>query len=408
MNLRRLLFDPLRSGQQTPQQSQERIHFVELDSLRGLAAMSVLLLHFLEGWLEASPPHFVRYLGYIPLLTNGSAAVVLFFVLSGFVLTLPQMAPQPQSYPAYVIRRICRIYLPYLAALVLSILGCWRFHGLEMYGIQFHLTWRNPPSAHLIAEHLAFLGRYDVYAYDSPIWSLVHEMRISLIFPVLCLISLRLRAWLAFLVALTLPVIDRIIERLSGPYLGEGYPGVQSVFWSYTVGFCGIFLVGSLLARYREPIVAWLARLSAWTLSVLSLLALVLYQYASLLHIPRFLWDFTVGLGGAYFVMLALVPNSWLSRFLHLGPIRWLGSISYSLYLLHVPVLLVVSILLYRKVPDGVMLATFLVLSLLAAAAFHRVVELPSIRLGRTLANRLDKRIKPSANEASPDVMLST
>ena len=72
------------------------------------------------------------------------------------------------------------------------------------------------------------------------------------------------------------------------------------------------------------------------------------------------------------------------------------------------PVLLIVSILLYRKVPDGVMLATFLVLSLLAAAAFHRVVELPSIRLGRMLANRIRRRIKPSANEASQDTMLST
>ena len=318
MNLRRLLFDPLRRGQQTP----ERIHLVELDSLRGLAAMAVLLLHFLEGWLEASPPHFVHYLFYIPFLTNGSAAVVLFFVLSGFVLTLPQMAPQPQSYPAYLIRRICRIYLPYVAALALAILGCWRFHGLEMYGMQFHLIWRSAPSLHIIAEHLAFLGRYDVYAYDSPIWSLVHEMRISLIFPILCLISLRLRAWVTFLIALTLPVAGRVIDRLSGPYLGEGYPGVQSVFWSYTVGFCGIFLVGSLLARYRETIIAWLAQLSAWTRSAMFLVALVLYQYVSLLHIPRFLWDFIVGLGAAYFVMLALVPHGWLSRLLHLGPIR--------------------------------------------------------------------------------------
>jgi peptidoglycan/LPS O-acetylase OafA/YrhL len=403
-DLRRLVFHPLQRDEQKGTQA----HFVELDSLRGLAAMSVLLLHLLEGWLEASPPHFVRYLGYIPLLTNGSAAVVLFFVLSGFVLTLPQMAPRPQSYPAYVIRRICRIYLPYLAALALAVLGCWRFHGLEKYGTQLNMPWRNPPSAHLIAEHLAFLGRYDVYAYDSPIWSLVHEMRISLIFPVLCLVSLRLQAWLAFLIALTLPVLDRIIERVSGPYLGGGYPGVQSVFWSYTVGFCGIFLIGSLLARYREPIIDWLARLPAWTVSALSLVALVLYQYASLLHIPRFLWDFTVGLGAGYFVMLALVPNSWLSRLLHLGPIRWLGSISYSLYLLHVPVLLVVSIVLYRKVPDGVMLATFLVLSLLAAAAFHRWIELPSIRLGRALAHRIQRRMEPSANEASPDVMLPT
>ena len=403
MKLSHLLFDPLQSGRQT----QQKIHFVELDSLRGLAAVSVLLLHFLGGWIEAAPSPYVFYVAYIPLLTNGSAAVILFFVLSGFVLTLPQMASRPQSYPTYVIRRICRIYLPYLAALALAILGCWRFHGLEIYGTQFHLTWRSAPSAQVIAQHLAFLGRYNVYAFDSPIWSLVHEMRISLIFPILCLISLRLRAWVAFLIALALPVVERVIERLSGPYLGEGYPGVPSILWAYTVGSCGIFLVGSLLARYREPLIGWLARLSTWTRSALSLVAVVLYQYVTLLHLPRFLWNFLVGLGAAYFVMLALVPNGWLSRFLHLRPIRWLGSVSYSLYLLHVPILLTVSIVLYRKVSVGVMLATYLGLSLLAAAAFHRLIELPSIRLGKILANRIQRTTEPSVNEASPDVVLS-
>jgi peptidoglycan/LPS O-acetylase OafA/YrhL len=70
--------------------------------------------------------------------------------------------------------------------------------------------------------------------------------------------------------------------------------------------------------------------------------------------------------------------------------------------------LLVVSSVLYRKVPDGVMLGTFLVLTMAAAAAFHRWIELPSIRLGRALANRVERRLKPSANETSPDVILST
>lgn len=408
MKLRRLFFDPLPDEQQTQQDNQTSIHLVELDSLRGLAAMSVLLLHFLEGWLQTSPPHYVYYFLYIPLLTSGNAAVMMFFVLSGFVLTLPQMVPKPASYPAYAVRRICRIYLPYLAALAVALLGCWRFHGLQLYGDRFRITWRDAPSISGIAQHLAFLGRYDVYAYNTPIWSLVHEMRISLIFPLLCLVSLRMRAWVAFLVAVSLQAAARLVDRFSGPYTGGGYPGVPSIFWSLTVSFCGIFLVGSILARHREKIVAWLTRLPSWLLTVLLVVSIGLYQYNAALHIPRFLRDFVAGLGAAYFIMLALVPGGWLSRFLRLRPLRWLGKVSYSLYLVHMPILMTLAILLYKKAPPGPMVVPFVALSLLAAAAFHRWVEVPSMRLGRTLARRLDRRAKAPAVEESDVVNLAT
>jgi peptidoglycan/LPS O-acetylase OafA/YrhL len=403
-DVRRLVFHPLQHGQQEAAPA----HIVELDSLRGLAAMSVLLLHFLEGWLQTSPPHYVYYFLYIPLLTSGNAAVMMFFVLSGFVLTLPQMAPKPASYPAYAVRRICRIYLPYLAALALALLGCWRFHGLQLYGDRFRITWREAPSISGIVQHIAFLGRYDVYAYNTPIWSLVHEMRISLIFPLLCLVSLRMRAWMAFLVALSLQAAARLMDRFSGPYTGGGYPGVPSIFWSLTVSFCGIFIVGSILARYRTQIVASLTRLPSWILAVALVVSIGLYQYNAALHIPRFLRDFVAGLGAAYFIMLALVPGGGLSRFLRLKPLRWLGKVSYSLYLVHMPILMTLAILLYKKAPPGPMLVPFVAISLFAAAIFHRWVEVPSMRLGRVLAHRIDGRAKAPAGDEANATHLAT
>jgi peptidoglycan/LPS O-acetylase OafA/YrhL len=393
-DMRQLVFDPL----QRDQQETAPTHIVELDSLRGLAAMSVLLLHFLEGWMQTSPPHYVGYFFYIPLLTSGNAAVMMFFVLSGFVLTLPQMAAKPASYSAYAVRRICRIYLPYLAALALALLGCWRFHGLHLYGDRFQITWREAPSISGVAQHLALLGRYDVYAYNTPTWSLVHEMRISLIFPLLCLISLRLRAWMACAIAISLQFAARLMDRYSGPYIGPGYPGVPSIFWSITVGFCGIFVVGSILARHRAQIITWLTRLPSWLLTVLMVFAIALYQYNAALHIPRFLRDFVAGLGAAYILMLALVPGGWLSRLLRLRPLRWLGKVSYSLYLVHMPILMTMAILLYKKAPPGPMLVPFVALSLIAAAVFHPWVEVPSMRLGRTLARRIDRRAKAPAD----------
>jgi peptidoglycan/LPS O-acetylase OafA/YrhL len=376
--LRTYVLDRYDAGPPRP----DRGHIVELDSLRGVAALFVVFDHFLRGWYLASQGHFVGNFAYVPFLANGQSAVMLFFVLSGFVLTLPMLSAKPQSYPAYAVRRICRIYLPYLAALMVALFACWRVRSLNRYGLVMGTLWQAPPSWHLVAKHLEFLGRYDVYAYNPPTWSLVHEMRISLIFPLLCLIALRLRPWAAFAIAVSFPVAGRLVEKYSAP-MWE--PGTSSLFWSETIGFCGIFLVGSLLARYRQPIVAWLAalpRIARWALIAV---AVVLYQYSALLHVPRALRNFTVGLAAAYFVMLALVPNGWLSRLLRRGPPRFLGRVSYSLYLIHSPILIVMSIAIWGKMPYIYLLPPFLAVALLAAAGFHRFVEMPSIALGKAI-----------------------
>lgn len=230
MNSSTLCNDSLDSVPPGPQR-QDCGHIVELDSLRGVAALFVVFEHFMRGWVQSTPPHFVNYLPYLPFLTHGGAAVMMFFVLSGFVLTLPMLAAKGQSYPIYAVRRVCRIYLPYVAALSLALACCWRFHGLERYADApvFRSLWHEAPTRSLVAKHLAFLGRYDVYAYNPPTWSLVHEMRISLIFPLLCLVALRLRWWAAFAIAVAFPVAGRLMEKYGAPYIGAD-PGTTSIF----------------------------------------------------------------------------------------------------------------------------------------------------------------------------------
>ncbi len=363
----------------------QRGHIVELDSLRGVAALFVVFDHFMRGWVDSSPPHFVRYIPYLPFLSNGGAAVMMFFVLSGFVLSLPMMAGKSQSYPIYAARRVCRIYLPYLAALLIALVFCWRFHGLDSYAPVFSNFWKTAPTLHLVVQHLLFLGRYDVYAYNAPTWSLVHEMRISLIFPLLCLVAARLRPWTALLVALSFPVAGRLVEKYTAPWYETG---TSSIFWSETLGFCGIFLIGSLLARYREPLVDWVRSVPGIVRWILPVVAIALYQYPALLHIPRPLRNFAIGLGAAYFLILALVPDGWLSRMLRLAPLRFLGRVSYSLYLTHAPILIVMSLAIWGKMPYLYLLLPFLAVAFAFAALFYRIVEQPSIELGKVISRR--------------------
>jgi peptidoglycan/LPS O-acetylase OafA/YrhL len=114
--VRRHLLDSFTRDLQKP----IRGHIVELDSLRGVAALIVVFDHFTRLWREASPSTSLRYISHLPFLENGRSAVIMFFVLSGFVLTMPMLAGKGQVYPVYAVRRICRIYLPYVVPEILD------------------------------------------------------------------------------------------------------------------------------------------------------------------------------------------------------------------------------------------------------------------------------------------------
>jgi peptidoglycan/LPS O-acetylase OafA/YrhL len=100
-----------------------------LDSVRGMAAMSVVIFHVLISFnMFYKAIHFkfdnviVKWLTMTPLHTlwSGYEAVLLFFVLSGFLLALPFVDERPPRYVEYAIKRFCRIYIPYLFAMLMS------------------------------------------------------------------------------------------------------------------------------------------------------------------------------------------------------------------------------------------------------------------------------------------------
>src|SRR5258708_1027684 len=104
----------------------------QLDSLRGLAAVNVMASHLLlcvplifAGVHDRDGANRFTYaILYTPLhlFIAANEAVILFFILSGFVLSLPFFSPQAPSYRELAIRRVCRIYLPCLASLAIALL----------------------------------------------------------------------------------------------------------------------------------------------------------------------------------------------------------------------------------------------------------------------------------------------
>ncbi|MEH7255333.1 acyltransferase family protein, partial [Neobacillus niacini] len=170
--------------------------YEQLDSLRGIAAMLVFIFHTLmilpNTWKEGVLWKILN-ISLLHHLFIGDKRVIFFFILSGFVLSLPFIRKKRMTYPSFIIKRIVRLYIPYAAAITFAIIACIIFSegAISELGQLFNAVWMEPANLNVIIGHYLFLGNYNVYAYNISIWSLIHELRISFIFPFLMIIALR-------------------------------------------------------------------------------------------------------------------------------------------------------------------------------------------------------------------------
>jgi peptidoglycan/LPS O-acetylase OafA/YrhL len=370
-------------------------HLGELDSLRGIAAVAVMFFHFHFLWEESPHPRWEETLFMIPplkFLIAGHAAVILFFLLSGFVLALPQIRGKKQSYAGYISKRICRIYLPYLVALSLAVAGCWRFHGLHAFGYWFHLTWYAAPSRSLVLQHLLFVGDYDSSAYNTAFWSVVQEMRISIAFPFVCGFILRRSNTVGVIIGVLLFVIAFVVERFA----------LAPATVSAGVSYLGIFIFGILAARARKEMSEWLRQMSRMKLQVFLWSSVFLFFYAH--HLAVVLragvkgTDLLTAIAGVGIILYSLADRRASAALTSRVP-RFLGRISYSLYLLHGTVLFALVYMTYGKLPLLSILVPFFVITIGLATAMYEVVEVPSINLGHAIADRLERK-RPAVPES--------
>ena len=136
--------------------------YEELDSLRGIAALIVLISHILFVF-STIENEIKSNFSYLSPLWNGHSAVIMFFLLSGFVLSLPFEKNNKFSYPKYLIKRICRIYIPYILVLcsVLVIKIMLQSKIGTVPDLQQWALWTKDISIRRIIDHIFFLGEYD-------------------------------------------------------------------------------------------------------------------------------------------------------------------------------------------------------------------------------------------------------
>jgi peptidoglycan/LPS O-acetylase OafA/YrhL len=312
-----------------PARSPDRGRVVGLDGIRGLAALYVVVHHCwlltFHGYPANTGPFWLGWLVY------GHLAVVVFITLSGFSLAI---SPARKGWrlggtARFARRRAWRILPPYWAALVFSLVIAWTVTP------QLH---SGPPTGRSVVVYGLMLQ--DVVVAPVPngaFWSIAVEAVLYLAFPLLLIIRRRAGV-LAVLAAVTVPVVAR--------GLLEPIVATTDKVRGLTPQFAPMFAVGMVAAgvlvagdRVRRLPWQWLAALAGTPV------LLLMIGKGSVWTVDHYYWV-DIAVGPAIAMLLAGVatgrpaPLVWL---LATRPVRSLGTFSYSLYLIHVPIVVAIS-----------------------------------------------------------------
>ena len=354
-----------------------RIAFV--DVLRGLAAIMVLVFHVIAGFLEVPDVqvHGMGWGNFIQYVDIGRVGITIFFIISGFVICKSISGEKARGTWRFVIKRFFRLYPLFWFSMALGLWGMWHLQARDI-------------SASLVAANATMLPAF----FDQPFiiglyWSLETELIFYFLVAGLFLIGLLRRPWI------WLVIIGCLYGVLALFALLPDYAPALS-HWKASPYHLSLMCGGALYRLYfdnRDEVFLLAGKgialktlvQAAWGL-LLAIPFLILVQYAiaetSLYHIDAvaYLIGIVCFFGMTYFPKVS-------TPFL-----LWLGTISYSIYLLHPVVFEVLKAVLYRHQRSwldchvSIHVLISLVLTIILSSVTYKMIEAPSIRFGRWLA----------------------
>ncbi len=371
-----------------------------LDALTGVRAFAALWVMVFHSWLNAGSPTIrlpilANPIDLTPLAAFGWLGLDVFFVLSGFLLTrqacLNADRSEPtttstefvgtfgEKYSSYLRRRILRVYPAYYACLTALLI-------LAATGVYLALPGKLELLLHLGMVH-NFIEKY-IATMNGVFWTLPFEWQFYLIFPLLFLMLRRYGPWALY--ASTLIVV--IGTKLLVVATNDGYAQVLLPIRldTFAAGMCA-----GAYAFYRPPAGIAAAAFFWVGLTILLSTPWVFHGYPQVGHyydLQGFLrppWIQT----GICFMMLGLSGQRHAGVRIFDNPVAVaLGLVSYSIYLLHVPILellptfgLIPQRTPYSEVGWPRILATAFPVVLVLSALSYWFIERPFQASGKAL-----------------------
>ncbi len=335
-----------------------------LDGLRGLAILLVLVSHGAG------------------LLTAGLVGVLVFFVLSGYLITSLLIAEHDRAghvdLRAFYLRRGLRLFPALVALLVLfALTPLWRALDVSWGDVALGV-----PSGMFYLTDLTLGLQLPNPAPLAHLWSLAVEEQFYLVWPValLALLRLPLTARLTWLprILVAAALLRLVVMALSGP--------LDLFFYALPTTWADCLLLGAALALVRRDSSTLWDRLGAWVARPALVHGAVGVLLVTACVAPAYWSPLTYAIGlpilaastGVLIVAVASQSRVPALRLLRTRPARWLGDHSYSLYLYNS-----FSILLLQRVIGAGLGQRLLGLALavVLAVASRRLVEEPFLRL---------------------------
>jgi peptidoglycan/LPS O-acetylase OafA/YrhL len=361
----------------TSVESDERV--VALDGLRGIAASMVVITHAISALAKPLSAILALHHSPVALLSNGGGGVHIFFVLSGFCLAgSAGRALNLLGLVRFYLRRVLRIHPPYVVGLLISwLLSGWIYDrsapvdALSQAMIDLRRIHISPRA---LQHALMFPGRAFV---QLPVgWTLQVEAVFSILLPALMLIATRAH-WL-LLVAISLPMLE-IKEETSLDYLRFGL--------DFSFGIA-IFCERDSLSRLFASIPGAVRGLLLVT-GILLLTSPVYYM----IDMDSPVRALVLYCCGAAIIVMCVVHMPGVRRFLSRPALGWIGRMSFSVYLIHAPIIILLTPYVGHQLNffEGFL---FVAVSLLATYAIAPLlyygVEEPSIRAGYWASAKLE------------------
>ncbi|MEW6690497.1 MAG: acyltransferase [Pseudomonadota bacterium] len=329
---------------------------VRIDVLRAVAALAVLLFHAQNAWYlgvggELAPGERLRlrdtWLGLASSpLTLGFLGLNLFFVLSGLCIHASYLALRERggafSYGAYAKRRFWRIYPAYAAAIAFS-LGCLalaEWIRVERYGAVelsvYAARWVEQTLRYLSFTHTLSIETFG--GYNAPLYTMAIEAHFYLAYPAV------LAAFRAFGPARTLALSILASLALSAWVLAGGDAAAQRLVLDSILVRWPEWIMGCVIAEFwfrarrGEPVRVFGPGVGIAVAACF--IAALAIQVATGIA-PNLLWSAAIALiVSTYLLAASARPTGWEHR------LAAIGLFSYSIYLLHYPVLRVAALLL--------------------------------------------------------------